>query len=148
MIEDKFKLLSSPLVIQPKLDSIIEAFVEFYGEDKRANVENKLRNTLILKFCNNDNLAQIITDIEEILFREVFNPPERFFYYFNPDEVIRVFENTEENYVYITDDIKNICFDGEQELETIIDNYRKGMYPKFNEYVQKFKELNQKLLTY
>lgn len=148
MIEDKFKLLSSPLVIQPKLDSIIEAFVEFYGEDKRANVENKLRNTLILKFCNNDNLAQIITDIEEILFREVFNPPERFFYYFNPDEVIRVFENTEENYVYITDDIKNICFDGEQELETIIDNYRKGMYPKFNEYVQKFKELNQKLLPY
>ena len=36
MIENKLKLLSNPTLIQEKLDMVIEAFVEFYGEEKRA----------------------------------------------------------------------------------------------------------------
>ena len=149
MIENKFKLLSHPSMIQEKLDMIIEAFVEFYGEEKRANVEQKLRNTLIVKFCNNDNLAQIISDIEEELFKEVFNPPKGFFYYLNPEEMIETLEKGDiDSYLYLSDDIKKVCFDGESEIKNIIENYRNGLYPKVNEYIQKYKELKQRLIPY
>lgn len=149
MIENKLKLLSNPTLIQEKLDMVIEAFVEFYGEEKRANVEEKLKNILIVKFCNNDNLAQIISDIEEELFKEIFNPSKDFFYYLNPEEMIETLEKGDlDSYLYLTDDIKKACFNGETEIKTIVENYRKGLYPKVNEYIQKYKELNKKLIPY
>ena len=33
------------------------------------------------------------------------------------EEVIKEFENPQKNYVYITDDVKKVCFNGEENIE-------------------------------
>ena len=86
MIEDKLKLLSGPLMFQDKLDILIESFVEYYGEEKRSIIENKFKSVLILKFCNTENLENIISDIKTDLFKEVFSVPKDRYLYFNLDK--------------------------------------------------------------
>ena len=119
MIEDSFKLAASPTIIQDKLDDIIESFVEFYGEDKRQDIEQKLRNTLILKFCNTENLDEIVTKIEKEIFENVFETKINFFY-LDIDKLITILESGESDYIYLDENIVEICFSGEKDINKII----------------------------
>lgn len=145
MIEDSFKLAASPTIIQDKLDDIIESFVEFYGEDKRQNIEQKLRNTLILKFCNTENLDTIVTKIEQEIFENVFETKINFFY-LDIDKLITILESGESDYIYLDENIVEICFSGEKDINKIIENYQKGLYPKVNEFIEKYKEIKPRLI--
>ena len=149
MIEDKLKLLESPLIFNDKLDVAIEAFVEFYGEDKRKYIEERFKNLLILKFCNTNNLESILSDIEEILIRETFSVDESKNFYFNMDDIIKALDNKDEFSVGLfSSDAKEIIFDGEEDSKVIIEKYSNGEYPLFDEFKKKYLELKEKLLPY
>lgn len=145
MIEDSFKLAASPTIIQDKLDDIIESFVEFYGEDKRQDIEQKLRNTLILKFCNTENLDEIVTKIEKDLFEDVFETKIRFFT-LNVEKLITILESGQSDYIHLDESITETCFNGEKDINKIIENYQKGLYPKVNEFIKKYKEIKPRLI--
>ena len=63
MLETNLKRLESSEIITSKLDQIIEAFVSFYGESHRSEIETRLRNTQILKFSSVFTLSENIRKI-------------------------------------------------------------------------------------
>ena len=46
------------------LPSIIEAFVTFYGESERENIQNKFRNLIVAGYCNPKAINSIINNIK------------------------------------------------------------------------------------
>ena len=83
MIEDSLKRLASSEIITDKLDQIIEAFVSFYGEERRWEIENRLKSALILKFTNTYTLSDQISNVKRCIFKEVYGLPEDEFMFFN-----------------------------------------------------------------
>ena len=149
MIEDKFKLLGSPLLFNDKLDIVIDAFVEFYGEDKRSYIEQRFKNILILKFCNTSNLESIISDIEDTLIKETFSLNENEFIYFQMMDVIEALDKEDEFSVSLfSDQARNMLFNGEKDSKVIIEKYKNGEYPLFSDFRVKYLELKEKLLPY
>lgn len=71
MLEDKIRQLTlTNEDIKKKMNAIIKAFVMFYGENKRINVETKLNNPIILRMYNNDTLKDMIDDVYDAALNE------------------------------------------------------------------------------
>ncbi len=75
MVEYEINRLMPSSIITDKLDKIIDAFVAYYGEDKREEITNKFKNILILKFCNNADLKKTINDAKISIFKELDEIP-------------------------------------------------------------------------
>ena len=52
--------LNSTEAITKNLPKIIEAFVTFYGESERENIENKFKNMLVIGYCKPEKIMNII----------------------------------------------------------------------------------------
>ena len=73
MTSQNYNLLNPEAAIKNAMPNIIEAFVEFYGEEKRERIEEKLNNIIILPYQTLDDLKNMIRTItsreSEILIR-------------------------------------------------------------------------------
>ena len=76
MLETNLKRLESSEIITSKLDQIIEAFVSFYGESHRSEIETRLRNTQILKFSSVFTLSENIRKVKESILKELYDISE------------------------------------------------------------------------
>jgi len=65
MIEELEKKLNSTETIKKALPKIIEAFVAFYGESERKNIEEKFRNLLIIGYCPPREWERILREDEK-----------------------------------------------------------------------------------
>ena len=50
MFNEYSKLLNSSETLRNNIQIFIDAFVEFYGEDKRAEIEDKFQRTLLITY--------------------------------------------------------------------------------------------------
>ena len=62
MNEVTYNKLNSTEAITKNLPKIIEAFVTFYGESERENIENKFKNMLVIGYCQPKVIERIIFD--------------------------------------------------------------------------------------
>lgn len=60
MNEITYNKLNSTEAITKNLPKIIEAFVTFYGESERENIENKFKNMLVIGYCKPEKIMNII----------------------------------------------------------------------------------------
>lgn len=149
-VEDKFKKLGSSDVITSKLDQIIDAFVAYYGEDRREEITNKFKNLLILKFSNVSSYIYNTSEIPSALLREIFNMPqdEKFFWTVEDyDNFCKYLEDEVEDKGYIMDPdmLERVTGNPSADLHY---NYHKGAYPKLEEFIKKYKELRPRLTPY
>lgn len=55
------------------LPLVIEAFVEFYGEEERADIEMKLNNTILIGSQTPKNIERIIADLKDDYSKKLYN---------------------------------------------------------------------------
>lgn len=63
--------LDATNVIRDNLPKIIEVFIEFYGEEYRDLVTEKLNNTIILGYYDSETLFSLICDEKQKMFNEI-----------------------------------------------------------------------------
>ncbi len=146
MTTDRMKLLGTSEVIRSKLDAIIEAFVTFYGEDRREEIENRLRSILIIKFCSPKSLEENIKKIKEGLLKDLLNIDDKKYIHIKMEELIEILETGKK------------CYFSSSDQETIIGEiipneeihkrYKEGKYPQLEEFVKRFKEIQPILKPY
>lgn len=67
MLEFYIKKLHMEETILERIPEIIEVFVEFYGEDRRSEIEEKFHNFFLTSFIKQDPLSDLIIKIENDL---------------------------------------------------------------------------------
>ena len=146
MAEEMFELLEPSSIFEKKLPTIIEAFVDYYGEDRREEITKKFKSAVIVKICNNIDLARIISNIKRQVFKDVFQVDG---FHFDGDEFLEAIDSEIFKYVYISGDVKQII-DGDFGIssEEFFRNYKAGKYPKLEEYVQKYRTIKERLAPY
>lgn len=150
MIEDSLKLLSSSEIITDKLDIIIDAFVKFYGEDRRKEIEEKFKSILILRFSSTFSLAENIKNIKQSVLREIFSIPRDKFIFFDVDRIVK-FMNNEDNFIFdtLSKEDKMLLF-GQYDISRleVIKNFNDGGYPKIKEFLRRYNEIKNILKPY
>lgn len=63
--------LDATNVIKNNLPKIIEVFIEFYGEEYRDLITEKLNNTIILGYYNSETLFSLIYDEKQKIFNQI-----------------------------------------------------------------------------
>lgn len=139
MTSDRLKLLSSSEVIRDKLDDIIEAFVAFYGEERREEITYKLKNILIIKFCSVDSLNSILDRIKKGIIKDVLNFDENQYIYIGPESLMEILEKGKDN--YFSDEDKKLIIGEVLSNEEIHKRYKEGKYPKLEEIVKKYNSI-------
>lgn len=66
MLDKYYRILSHENLIEENLDVIINAYVDFYGEDKREYITNKLKNTTYITYLNLHDLYTTIMKMKKI----------------------------------------------------------------------------------
>ena len=72
MIEQCEKYLDCKQHLRSKIEMIKEAFIEYYGEDKRQEIEEKFSKGLFIAYRNPDSTDNILDKIREIHTKEIF----------------------------------------------------------------------------
>lgn len=62
MNEKNYKKLNPTQTIQKSFPAIIEAFVTFYGESERQNIETKFKNMLVIGYSSPEEIKRILND--------------------------------------------------------------------------------------
>ena len=149
MTEDKFLRLGSSDIITNKLDEIIEAFVMFYGEEKREEITNRFRNALILKFCSVKSMKRIIEEIKASLFKEVFGVPDSKDINVDVDDLVKRLVIGDFDGIYISKDVMEIITgDRKMRPDVMFQKYKRGLYPRLEVLVKRYPSLKNKLLPY
>ena len=65
MLESYYKMLNAKDTIKDAMPSIIEAFVEQYGEDKREEIIQKLNSVVIVPYILPDDLKSLLRNIKK-----------------------------------------------------------------------------------
>ena len=73
MIEEYENLLNCKEHLREKLPILIEAFVSFYGEEKRKEIEEKFSKALIIAYRSPDSTNAYLRKIREIITKEIIN---------------------------------------------------------------------------
>lgn len=73
MLDRYYKILNHKNLIEEKLPKIIEAFVNYYGEDKREYITQKFKNTTYITYLPIENLGTIIRFMKRIKTEEILN---------------------------------------------------------------------------
>lgn len=148
MIETNLKRLESSEIITSKLDQIIEAFVAFYGEQRRNEIEERLKNTQILKFSSVFTLSENIRRVKEGILKELYDIPEEKYLGFGIDTLIKfLIKKDDFAFEYMSKDIKTILF-GDVSADEAFENFKNGKYPKLNEFLMKYEEIKPILAPY
>ena len=71
MIEEYENLLNCKEHLREKLPMLIEAFVQFYGEDRRKEVEEKLSKAIYIAYREPSSTKSYVKNISEIISHEV-----------------------------------------------------------------------------
>ena len=71
MIKQYENLLNCREYLRKNLHIFIDAFVEFYGEDKREEIEKKLKEPLYLAYRSPDSLKIILYDLEKKISEDI-----------------------------------------------------------------------------
>ena len=66
MFNEYSKLLNSSETLRNNIQIFIDAFVEFYGEDKRAEIEDKFQRTLLITYKSPDSLNRILYTLKKL----------------------------------------------------------------------------------
>ena len=148
MIEDSIRHLMPSSVITSKMPQIIEAFVEYYGENRRQEITDRLNSIIIIKFSDITTLENNIQNVFTSLFKEIFNVDQNTYLFLNPDDIID-FVNETRPYIYIEDKVKK-AISGKEKIsdEEFLKNYKNGFYPKLDIFIEKYKELKTKITPY
>lgn len=80
MIETALKLLNGTEIFKEKLPAIIEVFVEFYGEENRSYIEERLNSIIPICFNKPEEKKYIIQKAEEAIQNRLY---ESFFQKYN-----------------------------------------------------------------
>ena len=146
MIEDSLRTLAPAEIITDKMGEIIEAFVAFYGEERRNEIEERLNNVLILKVSSVQSLERNIEYVKENIVREVFGLANEEFY--NVDGLVD-FLTGKINILYGFDAVRKNLFGSKDITDVeIIQKYKNGEYPKLNEFVKKYEEVLKRMEPY
>ncbi len=140
MIEGLIDLLTHDTLLTDKMDTIIEAFVSFYGEERRAEIESKLRNVTIMKFGSKKTIENIITDIKACIFKEVFNLDKNKFVSINLDRFIENIQSNNDYWGFTTADSR-MLFNEEIEWTDILQKYNNHELPVIDALIQRYEEI-------
>ena len=148
MLETNLKRLGPSELITSKLDQIIEAFVSFYGESHRSEIEERLRNTQILKFSSVFTLSENIRKVKESILKELYGIPEEKYLGFGIDTLLKfLIKKDDFAFGYMSKDIKSTLF-GDVSADEAFENFKNGKYPKLNEFLMKYEEIKPILAPY
>ena len=150
MEEDRLRYLMPSEVITSKIDQIIEAFVTYYGEDRRQEITNRLKKILILKFVSTSGLSQLINKVPENLFREIYKLPKYESVFFNADDLLNFLKSDGKDiYFFISNSTKKIITGNESITNgEFYRNYHNGKYPQLEEFIQRYETIRGKLEPY
>ena len=73
MYDKTYKKINSTETIISSIPKIIEAFVTYYGESERENIENKFKNMLIIGYGSPDQTMSLIRDDKKQKSSELIN---------------------------------------------------------------------------
>ncbi len=153
MLESYYKILNAKDTIKDAMPSIIEAFVEQYGEDKREEIIQKLNSVVIVPYILPNDLKTLLRNIKqeeskivkrEFLVKNAITPDDS-----NMQSFFGKFDM--ENYTYhpiykFYVDFEHIRKDdydknsyGYKLLKDRVFNYLKGHYPDIN--IEEIEEL-------
>lgn len=71
MLDELIKTVNSEYLIEDNLGQIIESFVSFYGEERREEIEQKIKNTPIITYIPIDCLSSRIIQIKDLKTKEL-----------------------------------------------------------------------------
>ena len=150
MLETNLKRLESSEIITSKLDQIIEAFVSFYGESHRSEIETRLRNTQILKFSSVFTLSENIRKVKESILKELYDISEDKYLGFGIDTLMKfLIKKDDFAFGYMSKDIKTTLFgDDAISADEAFENFKNGKYPKLNEFLMKYEGIKPMLAPY
>ncbi|MBO6195426.1 MAG: hypothetical protein J6O56_03665 [Bacilli bacterium] len=172
MIENKLKLLESIDNFEENKNKIVEAFISFYGEEKRDIITEKFNNSIILPYVSIDDLKSILRKIRMEKTNELYNKlkervelsgsilniieESNYFddnllstYYKYLDKVKEANDPSYSNNFFLTDidstiTAKNILEGNQSELMKEMNKIR----PIVEELQKEYDELNQKIVKY
>lgn len=149
MIEDKLSSLLPTETITNNIDMIIDAFVDYYGEDKREEITKKFKNILILKFTSLTDLKKLVNDVKLALFREIYNIPDKDYVHLNVDDLVTALQSGNIKSLYISSGTKKIITaNGNIDNLELYKNYKNGLYPQLEELVKRYPEVNSKVAQF
>ena len=73
MIEQSEKILNCKKHLRDNLQLIIEAFVTYYGEEKRQEIEEKFNKAIIVAYRNPETTKLILNEISESNSNEILS---------------------------------------------------------------------------
>jgi len=143
MIEDRLRYLGSSEVITDKLTQITEAFVTFYGEDKRSEIEERFKNTLIIRFMSVKSLRQNVRLFKESPLKELYGISEEENLGFNIEFLLSFLRKKDKrSYEWVPFWVKKMLFgNADFSFEEIISKLENGEYPKVQELLEKYESI-------
>ena len=72
MIDSYLQVLDSMETFPEKMTQIMEAFIDFYGEDKREEITNKFSNSVVIPYIPLSDLLVILINIKKEKTKELF----------------------------------------------------------------------------
>ena len=140
MTENNLKRFASPDIITHNLDKIIEAFVSFYGEDRRSEIVERLNNTLILKYTNISSLGKNIGIVKKNILMEIYDDSN--LEVANVDALYNILTDKKDPSFWLSEGCRQVIF-GKKDIdkEEIVRRYKNGEYPKLNEFIKKYDDV-------
>ena len=136
-------------VITDNIDMIIDGFVDYYGEDRREEITNTLKNALILKVINNWNLGLGIHAVKRGLAEEFLGRGAEDELPIDLDELYESLNSEIFQFCYISPSAKELLT-GSRDIsdEELYDGYKKGLFPKLDEFVKAYKPIKEEIDAY
>ena len=136
-------------VITDNIDMIIDGFVDYYGEDRREEITNTIKNALILKVITNWDLSIGIHAVKSALAEEFLGGETGDDFPIDLDELYESLNSEVFQYCYIGPGAKEILI-GTRDIsdEEIYDRYKKGLLPKLDEFVKTYKPIKEEIDAY
>lgn len=150
MLETSLRRLEPSTLITSKLEQIIEAFVAFYGEDHRQAIEERLRNTQILKFASVNTLSENVRQVKESILKELYGISKDKYLGFSTDSLIK-FLIKKDTFIfdYMDKDVKEVMFgDRAISAEEALTKFANGEYPILNEFLEQYEKIKPLLAPY
>lgn len=132
-------ILRPSTVISDNLDMLIDAFVDYYGEEKREFITQRFRSAVILKLCENRILSMVTMQAEKQLAEEFFGPEDPKEFPVSPSELYDSLTSEVFHFCYVNKSVKKL-FTGREDItdEEFYEGYKKGLFPKAEEFVREF----------
>ena len=161
---------NASIIIREKLPKIIEAFVNFYGEEERDYIEDKFKNVFIVSYGSPKSYERIIEKndkkvkdyLEEKLLADLKIPRNLKYRFlesiFGEYEIFNNETPIEEYIKYLNNDISEISYPKIKKLlnyfgkntnaDVLIKYIKKGGYKELNKVVEVYKKIKEEYHKY